>query len=105
MAQVADTGVTITLVVREPAAAGTTLGDPVDLTSATAQSMILQRPDGSQVTLTTTIPSPATDGKLRATTVSSTLSVAGLYRLQGLITLPSGAFRTTVASFRVGANL
>lgn len=108
MAQVGDSGVTITVTVRYPAAAGSpagTLGDPIDLTSATAQSLTLQRPDGSEVTLTAAVASPATAGKLTASTTSGTFSLAGLYRLQGSVTLPTGVFKTTIAAFRVGANL
>lgn len=109
MPQAGDSGVTLSLVLRYPAAAGSpagTLGDPIPLEGATASEIKIQRPDGSQVTPSTVVASPATDGKLTAVTNSTTFSLAGLYRIQGAVTLASGAdLHSSIATFRVGANL
>lgn len=99
MAQVADTGTQITLTIKDSA------GVAVDLTGATSPQITIRQPSGALVTPTTSVVSPATDGKLRCLTLVGTFSAPGEYSAQGYWANEAGSWRTKQRKFWVEANL
>jgi len=83
-----------------------TICDPpaLDLTGATAE-MFFKKPDDSVVTVTATVLSPATDGKIEYRTVSGFLDQAGTWRRQGRVSIPPGSWSTGEICFEVFKNL
>lgn len=60
-----------------------------DISAATAHSIKVRKPDGSQVSWTTSISGTTA---LQFTAVSGTLDLAGFYTLQSSVTTPAGSW-------------
>lgn len=76
-------------------------GTVVDISSQTLLEIIFEKPDGTTVTKTASLTNTGTDGKMQYKTVAADLDVAGLWKLQGKITIAAGTFRTSEYEFRV----
>ena len=77
----------------------------VDISSASILSIFIKKPDGSILTRSGTLETNGTDGKMYYITVSGDINTAGLYKLQGRVTLSNGSFYTSTATFKVHCNL
>jgi len=96
---VGDIGTVLTVTVKD----GSTV---VNISSATVtKNLILVDSDGSKHTKAASFVTDGTDGKLRYTTVSGDLALAGHWQLQVYLVLSSGSWHTDVGSFTVHANL
>lgn len=74
----------------------------VSLAGATVLNFKLENPEGISATKTGTLVTDGTDGKYFYTMLSSDLDHAGIWRLQGQVTLASGwVGHTTFYSFKV----
>lgn len=69
-----------------------------DISSATARTIEVKKPDGSTTTWTA---SASGTTAISYTSVSGTFDVAGEWRLQAKVTLPSGVWRGETASLYV----
>ncbi|MEE9593247.1 MAG: hypothetical protein V3W28_06685 [Thermoplasmata archaeon] len=98
-AQLDDVGTIIRLTITD------TAGTAIDVSSATTQEIILRKPDGTVVTKTSVFTTDGTDGKIEYVTIADDLDAVGSWQAQANIVLPSEAWRSAVASFRVRANL
>ena len=78
---------------------------PVDLTGNTDISIIFLKPDGTTAVKTATLFGPATDGVIQYTTILDDLDLAGTWKIQAEITLPTGKWRSDIEKFKVYANL
>ena len=96
--QLSTSGLVIELIVHES-------GIPLDISSATAKKMYLKPPTGATLEKTATFTTDGTDGKIRYSTDSSDLSLAGAWQAQGYVAMPSFTGRTTVTDFTVNANI
>ena len=92
-------GLVITLAVKDEA------GAALDLTTATTTQIILKPPQGYPITKTATVPSPATDGKVRYVTEAGVLGVPGKWRAQAFVAVGGNEYYSTTIEFQVGANL
>lgn len=80
-------------------------GTVVDISSASALSIFIRKPNGTILTRTGTLETDGTDGKMYYITVSGDLDAAGNYKIQGQVVLPSGSYYTSTATFKVHCNL
>ena len=77
----------------------------VNISQATVKNITFKKPDCSVVTKTATFLSDGSDGIIRYTCASGDLNLAGNWRIQGFVTLPSGSYSSSIQSFRVFENL
>jgi hypothetical protein len=84
----------------------TDCGTVVDISTATSLSIFIRKPDSTVLSRTGVLYTDGTDGKMYYATVAGDLDVAGLYKIQGKVGLPSGAIHSTsLSTFRVECNL
>lgn len=77
----------------------------VDISSASAKQIIIQKPSGTKLTPAAAFDSDGTDGKMSYITVVNDLDEAGSYKLQGKVVISDGTFYTDITSFKVHRNL
>lgn len=77
----------------------------VDVSGATTQEMIFEKPDGSFITKTTVFMTNGTDGIIQYTTIAADLDLFGPWRVQTHVILPSGEWKSDIQSFTVVRNL
>ena len=78
----------------------------VDISSATTKQITLQTPTGTSTTYTAVFSGTGTDGKIKYTTTTALiLSVAGMWKIQGVVVMPAGTWHTSVETFQVHPNL
>lgn len=80
-------------------------GEIVDISTATDIDVILKKPDTSSDINPGLFYTDGTDGKIKYTSVSGDFDQAGTYKIQGVVTLPSGTFHTSISDFKVYCNL
>jgi hypothetical protein len=80
-------------------------GQVVDISSASSLSIFIKKPNGTILTRVGTLETDGTDGKMYYITVSGDLDVAGNYKIQGQVVLPTGSYYTSTATFKVHCNL
>lgn len=84
----------------------TDCGTVVDISTASTVAIYIKKPDGTILSRSGTLDTDGTDGKMYYTTQAGDIDVAGLYKIQGKVTFPSGAsYHTSTATFRVECNL
>ena len=77
----------------------------VDISGATTKQIILLKPDGTSIQEDASFVTDGTDGQLSYTIQSGDLNVCGTWRIQWLIILTSGTWRTDAKTFKVYGNL
>lgn len=80
-------------------------GEVVDISSATAKDIFIKKPDGTILSRSGTLETDGTDGKMYYITIAGDLDKAGNYKIQGRVTLTTGTFYTSTATFKVHCNL
>lgn len=76
-------------------------GAALDLTTATAKQVTLQKPDGTVVTPTTSFETTGVDGKIYVDSVAAWLNQAGTWRKQGTVTVSGKTHNTEIVEFQV----
>jgi hypothetical protein len=79
--------------------------DIVDLTGASAQSIVFLLPDKSVVTKTSVFKTNGTDGIIQYVTLADDLSQIGKWKLQAVVVLPTGIWSSDISEFKVHDNL
>lgn len=77
----------------------------VDISSATALQLVFRKPSGTTTTVSASLYTNGTDGKMVYTATSGLLDEAGAWRMQGIATFGSNVFHSDVEIFRVSENL
>jgi hypothetical protein len=77
----------------------------VNVSGAPYINFTFKKPDDSLISRSATIYTNGADGKIYYDTVSGDLDQAGLYKLQGQVSLASGTFYTDIYNFTVHCNL
>ncbi len=78
----------------------------VDISAASVMKINLVSPSTDKTTHTATHTTDGTDGKMEyATSDASVLDEVGDWQWQGQVTLPTGAWKTSVLAFEVLSNL
>lgn len=82
-------------------------GEVIDLTDAdiTAKRFLFKKPDGTVLTKTASFYTDGTDGIAKYLTLSTDLSDAGKWSLQGKLILTSGVVYSNIIRFDVKENL
>ena len=82
-------------------------GTVVDLTDASLRQLTFRKPDDTKNVVTASIAGDGSEssGVMYYDSVSGDLDQAGLYKLQGKISIPSGTYFTDIYSFKVECNL
>lgn len=80
-------------------------GNIVDISSASSLSIFIKKPNGTLLSRSGTLETDGTDGKMYYITVVGDLDQAGIYKLQGHVTLLNGSYFTSTATFKVHCNL
>lgn len=80
-------------------------GSIVDISSASSLSIFIKRPDGTILTRSGTLETDGTDGQMYYIVVVGDLNEAGGYKIQAQVSLSSGDFYSTTATFKVHCNL
>lgn len=93
-----DIGITFKVTLKD----GTTV---VDISSASVKNIILGKPDGTKLTKAGSFTTDGTDGILQYNTISGDLDIIGIWDIQAQITLPSGSWKSDIASFDVFGNI
>ena len=98
MSQVGDVKVRLILTIYEDDAI-------LDISTSTAKSIIIRKPNGEILTVTATFLTDGSDGKIYYDTVSGDLDQSGMYKIQGSLLINSGIYKSSVKMFRVECNL
>lgn len=77
----------------------------IDVSSATSQQFVFLKPDGTKSTVNSSFYTDGTDGVLEYLSQSGDLDQLGKYKLQAIVTLPSGTWSSTIQSFKVYNNI
>jgi len=82
-------------------------GTSVDLTSATLRQLNFRKPDDTILNKTASIIGDGSEssGVMYYDSILGDLDVAGSYKLQGKVTIPSGTYYTDIYTFKVHCNL
>jgi len=80
-------------------------GAVLDISTATAKSIIFRKPDGTIIEESATFLTDGTDGKIYYDTISTDLDLSGTYKVQGEVSINGGTYRGSVSSFSVKCNL
>ncbi len=78
-------------------------GEPLDISTATAKTLELTKPDGTVESKTAVFFTDGTDGKLLYTTIAGDMDVEGLWYVRGCFTLGGWVGRTRRIALRVEA--
>lgn len=80
-------------------------GEIVDISSASALTIIIRKPDGTSMNKIGILYTNGIDGKMYCTSVAGDFDMSGNYKIQGKVTLGGGIYYTSVGSFKVYCNI
>lgn len=80
-------------------------GADVDISTATAKSIVLRSPSGDISTHTASFLTDGTDGVVYYATVAGDLNEVGIWKIQGVISIGGGTYHSNITSFKVYPNL
>lgn len=80
-------------------------GDPVNVSSATEMVIIIQDPEGVSVEKEAGFYTDGTEGVIVYAIEETDFAVAGKYKIQARVVLPTGTWWSTIGSFKVADNL
>lgn len=80
-------------------------GVAVDISGATTKQIIFEKPDGSLLTKAATFTSDGTNGMMFYAMLADELDQAGVWKIQGVVVLAGGTWRTSTHEFKVHENL
>jgi len=75
----------------------------LNISSATVLQMLFKKPSGTVLTKTAVFTGDGSDGLIQYTSIEADLDEAGIWYMQGRVTLPGGKWSTEKAGFTVGA--
>lgn len=78
---------------------------PLDISAASTKQIIFRKPDGNIMTKDAAFYTDGTDGIIQYATLEDDLSIAGTWKIQALVALPSGNWRSSISEVTVYANL
>ena len=80
-------------------------GTVVDISSATTQEIIFQKPDGTSFTKTSVFTSDGTNGQTKYISVDGDLNVKGLWHIQAHVIISAGEWHSSIKHFKVKPNI
>jgi len=79
--------------------------DIIDVSLATTQEVIFLKPDKTISTHTTEFQTTGVDGIVQYVTIADDLDLAGKWKIQFHVVLPTGEWRSDIHTFKVYGNL
>ena len=79
--------------------------DLLDISAATDMKIIFQKADASVVEKTAVHYTDGTDGKMQYVSASGDLNIAGNWKIQAFVQLPSGQWKSNIEKFKVYKNI
>ena len=76
----------------------------LDISGATVKELKFKRPDNSTLVKTASFTTDGTDGKLQYASIAGDLSIAGDWKMEAFVTLPSGSWTSDCIQFIVQAR-
>lgn len=98
MSQVDNINVRLIVIIHED-------DEVLNISTASSKSIILKKPDGELTTFTASFLTDGTDGGIYYDTVSGDLDQSGVYKIQGLILIDGGTYKSSIEIFKVFCNL
>jgi len=80
-------------------------GVALDISDSTALAIVLKAPSGTSTSHTATFVNSGTDGLIRYVTTSGDLDEVGTWKIQGVVTVSTSVWYSSVESFTVYRNL
>lgn len=77
----------------------------VDVSSASTKDILIEKPDASVLTKTSSFTTDGTDGIIEYSTISGDIDAIGKYKIQGKVILSGSTYYTDVKTFVVKDNL
>ena len=77
----------------------------VDISTATTKQLIFKKSDSTIVTQTAAFTTDGSDGQIQYTTLEDDLDIAGVWRLQAFVIMPTGEWSSDFGPFVVFENL
>lgn len=78
---------------------------PINISNATALQIVLKRPDNVDLFLTASFVTNGADGQIQYITANGDLSLAGIWRIQGIYQINGHVKYTSIDNFTVLYNL
>ena len=78
---------------------------PLDVSNADNIYIILQKPDGSDLTKTASVVTDGTDGNIKYTTIAGDLDQIGTWQIQAKVDFTVSVFSTDIQKFKVYRNI
>ena len=94
---------TVFLVTVKDCVSGTSTA--LDVSTATSLQIVFKSPSGTSSTKTASLNSDGTDGKIYYTSVDGDLNETGTWRMQAVVSIDGGTYRSEVGTFKVYENL
>lgn len=79
--------------------------NPIDISGSTVISVAFQKPDGTQVTLAAQYVTNGIDGEIYYVTTATDILEAGLWYVQGQVTVGGSVLTTALGQFEAQVNL
>ena len=76
-------------------------GNVEDISGATIKKMIFKKPDGARVSKVAEFYTDGTDGKIQYKLSAGLINISGLWKYEGFVETPEGAWSTTMLEFTV----
>jgi hypothetical protein len=76
-----------------------------NLGSSTQTHFWISKPNGEVLDVDADLYTDGTDGILTYTTVDGDVDVAGIYKIQAVVTFSAGLYHSSIQTFRVHSNL
>lgn len=77
----------------------------VDVSTASAQSILFEKPDGTTMIVTSVFKTDGTDGIIQYATILDDLTPFGKWKVQAHVVLPTGSWKSDISKFTVYANI
>ena len=77
----------------------------LDVSTASSLSLVFKSPSGASSTKPATLYTDGTDGKIYYTTVDGDLNQIGTWRIQAIVNIGGGIYRSDVGTFKVFENI
>ena len=77
----------------------------LDISTASSLSLVFKSPSGASNTKPATLYTDGTDGKIYYTTVDGDLNQVGTWRIQAIVNIGGGIYRSDVGTFKVFENI
>lgn len=80
-------------------------GSPVNISEASAKQVVLVKPNGDKIVREADFYSDGLDGILKYVSNQGDFDIPGKWKIQAVVSLPSGSWSSSISIFTIDANL